>query len=188
MTWERALAEMPSRRSGGELGEVLVGHDDGQPVGAGLGEHVLQRVGQVQEVLALVDVQGGVGPGVLGEPGAAGGGLPGPGDQERPDQLRGLLAQGALGQPGQQQARRLSRTADMSKVDGPAAIACRANFRSRNARSLFISGPATAACEAGDSSSHQDQNPRSTGSRMVAVTRRRMAWSASRAGMSARVT
>ena len=61
----------------------------------------------------------------------------------------------------------------MSKVDGPAAIACRANFRSRNARSLFISGPATAACEAGDSSSHQDQNPRSTGSRMVAVIRRR---------------
>ena len=76
----------------------------------------------------------------------------------------------------------------MSKVDGPAAIACRANFRSRNARSLFISGPATAACEAGDSSSHQDQNPRSTGSRIVAVTRRRLAWSASRAGMSARVT
>ena len=40
----------------------------------------------------------------------------------------------------------------MSKV-AQAAIACRANLRSRKARSLFISGPATAACEAGDSSS-----------------------------------
>ena len=42
MTWNSvrgdALAQV--RR---ELGEVLVGHDDGEPVGAGFGEHVLQR-------------------------------------------------------------------------------------------------------------------------------------------------
>ena len=82
----------------------------------------------------------------------------------------------------------MSSTADMSKVDGPAAMACRANLRSKKARSLFISGPATWALLAGDSSSHQDQNPRSTGSRTVAVIRRRRASSVSRAGMSARVT
>ena len=56
----------------GELGEVLVRHGHRQPVGAGFGQHVFQRVGQVQEVLALVDVQAGVGAGGLGQPGAAG--------------------------------------------------------------------------------------------------------------------
>ena len=41
--------------------------------------------------------------GVLGDAGAAGGGLPGRGDQERPDELGGFLAEGAFGQPGQAQ-------------------------------------------------------------------------------------
>jgi hypothetical protein len=82
MTWERALAEIPAARSRGELGEVLVGHGDGQPVGAGFGEEVFQRVGQVQEVLALVDVQARIRPLLLGDAGAAGRGLPRGGDEE----------------------------------------------------------------------------------------------------------
>jgi hypothetical protein len=86
-----------------ELGEVLVRHGHREPVGPGLGQHVFQRVGQVQEVLALIDVQAGVGAGGLGQPGAAGRGLPGPGDDEGADELRGFLAQDALGQPGQAQ-------------------------------------------------------------------------------------
>ena len=59
----------------------------------------------------------------------------------------------------------------MSKVDGPAAIACRANRRSRNARSLFISGPMECARVGTDSCSYQSQKPRSTGSRTPAVSR-----------------
>ena len=61
----------------------------------------------------------------------------------------------------------------MVKVDGPAAMAWRAKERSRNARSLFISGPIACARLASDSCSYQVQNPASTGSRMVAVSRRR---------------
>ena len=64
MTWERAFARDALAQVRGELGEVLVRHGDGEPVGAGLGQHVFQRVGQVQEVLALVDVQAGVRAGV----------------------------------------------------------------------------------------------------------------------------
>ena len=60
MTWERAFARDALAQVRGELGEVLVRHGDREPVGAGFGEHVFQRVGQVQEVLALVDVQAGV--------------------------------------------------------------------------------------------------------------------------------
>ena len=61
----------------------------------------------------------------------------------------------------------------MSKVDGPAAIAARANRRSRNARSLFISGPVACARDASDSCSYQAQKSRSTGSRTPAARRRR---------------
>ena len=57
----------------------------------------------------------------------------------------------------------------MSKVDGPAAIACLANRRSRNARSLFISGPTAAPRDAGDSSSYQAQKSFRTWSRTPAV-------------------
>ncbi len=45
----------------GELAEVLVGQDQGQPVGAGLAQGVVQADGQVQEVVGLIDVAGGVG-------------------------------------------------------------------------------------------------------------------------------
>ena len=76
----------------------------------------------------------------------------------------------------------------MSKVDGPAAIAARANRRSRNARSLFISGPIDVRPDAGDSSSYQAQKSRRTWSRTPAVSRRRTASSPSSGGMSARVT
>jgi hypothetical protein len=104
MTWERALAEIPAARSRGELGEVLVGHGDGQPVGAGFGEEVFQRVGQGEEVLAFVDVQARVGALMRGDASAAGGGLPGRGDDERPGELGGFLAEGAFGEAGQAQA------------------------------------------------------------------------------------
>ena len=76
----------------------------------------------------------------------------------------------------------------MSKVDGPAAIACLANRRSRNARSLFISGPTAAPREAGDSSSYQAQKSFRTWSRTPAVWRLRTLASPSSGGMSARVT
>ena len=170
MTWERAFAEIPCRRSGGELGEVLVGHGDRQPVGAGLGQHVFQRVGQVQEVLRLVDVQAGVGPGGLGDAGAAGGGLPGAGDDEGADQLGGFLAEDAFGQPGQAQP---AVVEDVGHVEGgrPGGDGLPGELRSRNARSLFISGPMECARVGSDSCSYQSQKPRSTGSRMPAVRR-----------------
>lgn len=88
----------------GELGEVLVGEHHGQAVAAGLGEHVLQRVGEGQEVVGLVDVEGGVDPVAFQSAGAGGGGLPGLGDNERTEQPSGLLAQRALRQAGQQDA------------------------------------------------------------------------------------
>ena len=103
MTWERALAEMPCAQVGGELGEVLVGHGDRQPVGAGLGEHVFQRVGQVEEVLAFVDVQARVRRADAGGGGRGGRRPARSGDDERPDELRGFLAEDAFGQPGQAQ-------------------------------------------------------------------------------------
>jgi hypothetical protein len=93
----------PLPQVGRELGEVLVGHGHAEPVGAGLGQHVFERVGQVQEVLRLVDVQAGVGPGGLGDAGPAGRGLPGARDDERAGQLRGLLTEDPFGQPGQAQ-------------------------------------------------------------------------------------
>ena len=61
MTWDRGVGADSFPQVRGELGEILVGHHHRQPVGAGLGEHVLQRVGEVEEVLALVDKQAGIG-------------------------------------------------------------------------------------------------------------------------------
>ena len=114
----------PLPQVGGELGEVLVGHGDRQPVGAGLGEHVFQRVGQVEEVLALVDVQAGVGPG-----GARGCGRGG----RRPARCAATMNEPtswAVSSPRMPLGSRArhsppwSRTPVMSKVDGPAAMAC----------------------------------------------------------------
>ena len=115
MTWLRALAADALAQVRGELGEVLVGHGDREPVRPGFGEHVFQRVGQVEEVLALVDVQAGVRARGLGQPGAPGGGLPGAGDDERADELRGLLAEDALGQPCQAQP---AVVEDLAHVEG----------------------------------------------------------------------
>ncbi|MEV8064371.1 hypothetical protein AB0P37_50435 [Streptomyces antimycoticus] len=66
----RALAEMPFAQVAWELGEVLVGQGHGQPVAAGFGEHVLQRVGQGEEVVRLVHVQGRIDALVFGGAGA----------------------------------------------------------------------------------------------------------------------
>ncbi|KOG55378.1 hypothetical protein ADK76_21485, partial [Streptomyces griseoflavus] len=57
-----------------ELAEVLVGQSEREAVAAGLGEQHLQRVGQMEKVVRLVQIQGGVR--ALGgwAAGAAGGG------------------------------------------------------------------------------------------------------------------
>ncbi len=59
-----------------ELAEVLVGQHQGQPVAAGLGEHVVQRMRQGQEVLALIQEHRRVAAGGPPGPGPVGGGLP----------------------------------------------------------------------------------------------------------------
>ncbi|WP_245997497.1 hypothetical protein [Streptomyces armeniacus] len=86
------------------MGQVLVGQEHREAVAAGLGEHVLQRVGEGEEVVRFVDVEGGVDALRFGGTGAGRGGLPDAGDQERAEQPGGLLAQGAFGQSGQEDA------------------------------------------------------------------------------------
>src|SRR5205823_1196106 len=98
-----------------ELGQVLVREDHREPVAAGLGEHLLQRVGQVQEVLALVDDEGCVAAAVFGGAGAGGGGLPGGGHDQRADQPAGVGAEHSFGEPGQQQP---AAVEDVGEVDG----------------------------------------------------------------------
>ena len=77
----------------GKLAEVLVGQGHRDPESACLGEHVLDRVRQVQEVVALVDHQRRVPALALRGAGPCGGGLPGARDHQRPDQPGGLLAE-----------------------------------------------------------------------------------------------
>src|SRR2546430_1235425 len=75
----------------GELGEVLVGQGEGEPVLAGLGEYVIEAVGQVEEVVGLVDIEGRVAAALFGLAGPQGSGLPGLGENEGAEQLAGLL-------------------------------------------------------------------------------------------------
>ena len=49
---------------------MLVGEDHREPEAPGLGEHLFEASRQVEEVLALVDVERGVDPSGLSEPGA----------------------------------------------------------------------------------------------------------------------
>ena len=60
----RAFADSASRSSRGSWPEMLMGGDDRQPVAAGLGQHVAHRPRQGEEVLRLVQVEGGVPAGV----------------------------------------------------------------------------------------------------------------------------
>ena len=60
-----------------------MGEGEPDPEAAGFGEHVLDAVGQVEEVVAFVDHQPGIPAGVLGHVGAGGGGGPGVGDDDR---------------------------------------------------------------------------------------------------------
>ena len=84
------VAELP-----GQLGEVLVGEDEREPVAAGLGEHLLVAAWQREEVLRLVDVQGRVDTGALSLPGAGGRRLPDLGDDEGAEKAGRLLAEDA---------------------------------------------------------------------------------------------
>ena len=80
----------------GELGEVLVGQDEAEPEAAGFGEHVVDAAGQVEEVVAFVDVQGGVAASVFGMRGAGDGGLPGPGHDQGAEDPGGVLPEDPL--------------------------------------------------------------------------------------------
>ena len=81
-----------------------MGQGEREMVAAGLRQHVVERTGQVQEVLALVRVDGGIEPLRLGGGGPSGGRLPQPGQQQRADQPGGVVAEDAFGQPGEQDA------------------------------------------------------------------------------------
>ena len=54
-----------------QLAEVLVGEAEREPVAARLGEHLVQRRGQAEVVVHLVDVEGAVGPPASGRPARA---------------------------------------------------------------------------------------------------------------------
>jgi hypothetical protein len=81
-----------------------VGQHQRQVVAAGLGADLVDRAGQVQEVLALVDDQDRVAALRFRPAAAGGGGLPRGGDHERAEQPGGVVAEHALGQPAQQDA------------------------------------------------------------------------------------
>jgi len=87
----------------GQLRQMLVGQHEGEPVAAGFGEHLIERSGQGEEVLAFIDVEGGVDPGLLTLPGPVRGCLPDLGNDERAEQPGGVLPEDAFGNPGQQQ-------------------------------------------------------------------------------------
>ena len=91
----------PERLAGvaAQLGEILVGEHEGEPVGAGLGEHVVQPVREGEEVVALVEVDRRVGAGVLAEAGAVGGRFPRLGKYEGTDQPGGVGAERTFGHP-----------------------------------------------------------------------------------------
>jgi hypothetical protein len=82
-----------------ELGEVLVGEAEREAVAARLGEHVLERSRQVQIVVDLVDVEGAIGPLVLGPVGAGERGLPHAGHDERAEQAARVLSERSLPDP-----------------------------------------------------------------------------------------
>src|SRR5699024_4255589 len=81
----------------GELGQVLMGEHQTGAVGARFGEHVVDPVGQGQEVLCLVQVNGqvravGVALASTGEHG-----VPHLGQQQRAEQGRGVFTQNPFG-------------------------------------------------------------------------------------------
>ena len=84
-----------------ELGEVLVGEDEAEAVAVGFGEELFEAAGQVQEVLAFVDIQRAVDPGGLSQAGPVGGGLPDGGDDEAAEEAGGVVAEEAFGDPHQ---------------------------------------------------------------------------------------
>jgi hypothetical protein len=86
----------------GELGQVLVRQHEGEPVAAGLGEHVADGPGEVEDVVGFVDDDGRVPAPVFGQAGAGGGGLPHRRQDEGGHQPGGVLAELSFGEAGDQ--------------------------------------------------------------------------------------
>jgi hypothetical protein len=92
---------------------MLVRQYERKPIAARLSQRVVHADRHVQEVVALVDHDGGVSAVFRRQCGAASGGGPQPRQQQRPDQLGGMLTDLALGQPGDQDA----AVEDVGEVD-----------------------------------------------------------------------
>ena len=168
---------------------MLVGEDHREPVAAGLGQHLVERVGQVQEVLALVDVQAGVDAGGLAQPGPVRWRLCHTWATTNDPSSRAVSSPRM---PLGSRTRQTPPSRTSAHVEAGVGRGRRPGGRSRgarNARSLFISGPMTWARLASLIASYQPQKPPrpTVSSATAATTGPGTPSSASSRGMSARL-
>jgi hypothetical protein len=86
-----------------------MGEDHAEVQAAGFGEHVFYRIGEIEEVLELVEVQGGVPALGFREASAGGGRLPDLRGQHAAEESGGVVAEDALGEPREYDPVRVDR-------------------------------------------------------------------------------